>query len=226
MKKVFDNDWQEILQEEFNKPYYQNLRKFVAHEYSTKVVYPPIDEVMNAFYTVPYKNVKVVILGQDPYHGPGQAHGMCFSVKPGVPHPPSLRNIFQELHHDLGCPIPKDGYLMKWAKQGVFLLNTVLTVRQGEANSHKGMGWEQFTDTVIEKLAARQEPIVFVLWGRPAQMKRAIIQRNGTHHCILQAPHPSPLSAHRGFFGSKPFSQINQQLIAWGQKPIDWCLVE
>lgn len=224
MKKVFDNDWQEILQDEFEKTYYKNLRKFVAEEYSTKIVYPPIDEVMSAFYSVPYKDVKVVILGQDPYHGPGQAHGMCFSVKPGVPHPPSLRNIFLELHNDLGCPIPKDGYLMKWAKQGVFLLNTVLTVRQGEANSHKGMGWEQFTDTVIEKLAERQDPIVFVLWGRPAQMKRAIIQRKGSHHCILQAPHPSPLSAHRGFFGSRPFSKINAQLIEWGKEPIDWCL--
>lgn len=224
MRKVFDNDWQEILQDEFNKPYYENLRKFVAQEYSTKVVYPPIDEVMNAFYTVPYKDVKVVILGQDPYHGPGQAHGMCFSVKPGVPHPPSLRNIFQELQQDIGCPIPKDGYLMKWAKQGVFLLNTVLTVRQGEANSHKGMGWEQFTDKVIEKLAERPDPIVFVLWGRPAQTKRAIIVSKGMHHHILQSPHPSPLSAHRGFFGSKPFSQINNQLIAWGKEPIDWCL--
>lgn len=224
MKKVFDNDWQEILQDEFTKPYYQNLRKFVAQEYKTNIIYPPIDEVMNAFYTVSYKDVRVVILGQDPYHGPGQAHGMSFSVKPGVPHPPSLRNIFQELHQDLGCPIPKDGYLMKWAKQGVFLLNTVLTVRQGQAHSHKGMGWEQFTDKVIEKLAERQDPIVFVLWGRPAQTKRAIIESKGKHHHILQSPHPSPLSAHRGFFGSKPFSQINNQLIAWGKEPIDWCL--
>lgn len=226
MKKVFDNDWQEILQDEFEKEYYQTLRKFVAQEYSTRIIYPPLNEVMNAFYTTPYEKVKVVILGQDPYHGPGQAHGMCFSVKPGVPHPPSLRNIFQELYHDIGCPIPKDGYLMKWAKQGVFLLNTVLTVRQGEANSHKGMGWERFTDTVIEKLAQRKDPIVFVLWGRPAQMKRDIIQKNGSHHCILQAPHPSPLSAHRGFFGSRPFSKINEQLIAWGKEPIDWCLVD
>ena len=210
MKKVFNNDWQEILQEEFEKEYYRTLRKFVAQEYSTKTIFPPIDDVMNAFYTTPYNEVKVVILGQDPYHGPGQAHGMCFSVRPGVPHPPSLRNIFQELKNDLGCPVPKDGYLMKWAKQGVFLLNTVLTVRQGEANSHKGMGWERFTDTVIEKLAQRPDPIVFVLWGRPAQMKRAIIEKNGSHHFILQSPHPSPLSAHRGFFGSKPFSKINE----------------
>ncbi|KGR92422.1 uracil-DNA glycosylase [Ureibacillus massiliensis 4400831 = CIP 108448 = CCUG 49529] len=223
MKKIFENDWQEILADEFEKPYYQQLRKFVAQEYSTTTVYPSKEEVMNAFY-VSYQDVKVVILGQDPYHGPGQAHGMCFSVKPGVPHPPSLRNIFQELQSDIGCPIPKDGYLMKWAKQGVFLLNTVLTVRQGEANSHKGMGWEQFTDAVIEKLAKRQDPIIFVLWGRPAQSKQSIIRQSGAHHVILQAPHPSPLSAHRGFFGSKPFSKINEQLEAWGKQPIDWCI--
>lgn len=223
MKKIFENDWQEILADEFEKPYYQQLRKFVAQEYSTTTVFPSKEEVMNAFY-VSYQDVKVVILGQDPYHGPGQAHGMCFSVKPGVPHPPSLRNIFQELQSDIGCPIPKDGYLMKWAKQGVFLLNTVLTVRQGEANSHKGMGWEQFTDAVIEKLAKRQDPIIFVLWGRPAQSKQSIIRQSGAHHVILQAPHPSPLSAHRGFFGSKPFSKINEQLEAWGKQPIDWCI--
>ncbi|BDH60552.1 uracil-DNA glycosylase [Lysinibacillus sp. PLM2] len=223
MKKIFENDWQEILADEFEKPYYQQLKKFVAQEYHTTTVFPPKEEVMNAFY-VSYQDIKVVILGQDPYHGPGQAHGMCFSVKPGVPHPPSLRSIFQELQSDIGCPIPRDGYLMKWAKQGVFLLNTVLTVRQGEANSHKGMGWEQFTDAVIEKLAARQDPIIFVLWGRPAQSKQSIIKQYGAHHVILQAPHPSPLSAHRGFFGSKPFSKINDQLKSWGKQPIDWCI--
>lgn len=224
MKKVFDNDWQEILAEEFEKPYYQQLRKWVAEEYRIATVYPQIDDVMNAFYTVSYKDVKVVILGQDPYHGPGQAHGMSFSVRKGVPHPPSLRNIFQELHNDLGCPIPKDGYLLKWAEQGVFLLNTVLTVRKGEANSHKGIGWEQFTDAVIENLAQRQDPIIFVLWGRPAQSKQSIIKKVGPHHMILQSPHPSPLSAHRGFFGSKPFSKINNQLKHWGFEPINWCL--
>lgn len=224
MKKVFDNDWQEILQDEFEKDYYKELRKFVAKEYSTQIVYPPVDEVMTAFHTVPYHKVKVVILGQDPYHGPNQAHGMCFSVKRGVPHPPSLRNIFVELQNDLGYPIPTDGYLMKWAEQGVFLLNTVLTVRQGEANSHKGKGWERFTDTVIQKLADRQDPIIFVLWGRPAQMKKGIIQRANANHFILEAPHPSPLSAHRGFFGSRPFSQINSKLIEWGKAPIDWNL--
>ncbi|MFY3793018.1 uracil-DNA glycosylase [Ureibacillus sp. MALMAid1270] len=224
MKKVFNNDWQEILAEEFEKPYYQQLRKWVAEEYRIATVYPQIDDVMNAFYTVSYKDVKVVILGQDPYHGPGQAHGMSFSVRKGVPHPPSLRNIFQELHNDLGCPIPKDGYLLKWAEQGVFLLNTVLTVRKGEANSHKGIGWEQFTDAVIENLAQRQDPIIFVLWGRPAQSKQSIIKKVGPHHMILQSPHPSPLSAHRGFFGSKPFSKINNQLKHWGIEPINWCL--
>ncbi|HWL22841.1 MAG TPA: uracil-DNA glycosylase [Ureibacillus sp.] len=224
MKKVFDNDWQEILAEEFEKPYYQQLRKTIAHEYQIATVYPQIEDVMNAFYTVSYKDVKVVIIGQDPYHGPGQAHGMCFSVRKGVPHPPSLRNILLELQNDLGCPIPKDGYLMKWASQGVFLLNTVLTVRKGQANSHKGIGWEQFTDAVIEKLAQRHEPIIFVLWGRPAQLKQSIIKSLGQHHVIIQAPHPSPLSAYRGFFGSRPFSKINDQLIKWGKDPIDWSL--
>ncbi|HWL12131.1 MAG TPA: uracil-DNA glycosylase [Ureibacillus sp.] len=226
MKKRFDNDWEEILAPEFQKPYYIKLKQFVAEQYSLSTVYPPKDEVMNAFYTLPYKEVKVVILGQDPYHGPGQAHGMSFSVEKGVPLPPSLRNIFKELEADVGCQVAKNGYLMKWAKQGVFLLNTVLTVRQGEANSHKGQGWEQFTDTVIEKLAEREEPIVFVLWGKPAQTKQAIIEKNGKHHFILQAPHPSPLSAHRGFFGSKPFSKINNKLVEWGKAPIDWCLEE
>nr|WP_106783413.1 uracil-DNA glycosylase [Lysinibacillus timonensis] len=224
MWKEFDNNWREILGEEMKKTYYQDLRKFVAEEYKTKTVYPPIEDVMNAFESVDYLDVKVVILGQDPYHGPGQAHGMCFSIKKGVAHPPSLRNIFQELHNDIGCPIPKDGYLMKWALQGVFLLNTVLTVRQGEANSHKGKGWEKFTDAVIEKLAMRQDPIQFVLWGKPAQSKQNIIKQIGPHHAILQAPHPSPLSAYRGFFGSKPFSKINSQLAIWGKQPIDWTL--
>lgn len=226
MKKVFENDWQELLADEMEKPYYQELRKFVAQQYAITTVYPPKEEVMSAFQATAYQDVKVVILGQDPYHGPGQAHGMAFSVKKGVPHPPSLRNIFKELHEDIGCSIPQHGYLMNWAKQGVFLLNTVLTVRQGEANSHKGAGWEQFTDAAIEKLAQRTDPIVFVLWGKPAQMKRKIIERNGQQHAILQAPHPSPLSAHRGFFGSKPFSKINAKLVEWGKEPINWCLNE
>lgn len=223
MKKVFENEWQHILQDEFNKPYYEKLRKFIAEEYSQGTVYPPKEDVMNALHTTSYSDVKVVILGQDPYHGPNQAHGMSFSVKPGVPQPPSLKNMLKELQDDLGYPIPDHGYLMKWAQQGVLLLNTVLTVRAGQANSHKGQGWEQFTDAIITKLAERQKPIIFVLWGRPAQAKKTIIARH-PQHVILEAPHPSPLSAHRGFFGSKPYSKINEQLIAWGEKPIDWQL--
>lgn len=224
MNTVFDNDWQDILAEEFEKDYFIKLQKFVDEEYNITTVYPPREDVMNAFTTTPYSKVKVVLLGQDPYHGPEQAHGLCFSVNNGVPLPPSLKNIFQELQNDMGCPIPKDGNLLNWANQGVFLLNTVLTVRQGEANSHKGMGWEKFTDAVIKKLAERSQPMIFVLWGKPAQSKKKIIERVGTHHYILEAPHPSPLSAYRGFFGSKPFSKINAKLVEWGQQPIDWSL--
>lgn len=224
MNTVFDNDWQDILAEEFEKDYFIKLQKFVDEEYNITTVYPPRENVMNAFTTTPYSKVKVVLLGQDPYHGPEQAHGLCFSVNNGVPLPPSLKNIFQELQNDMGCPIPKDGNLLNWANQGVFLLNTVLTVRQGEANSHKGMGWEKFTDAVIKKLAERSQPMIFVLWGKPAQSKKKIIERVGTHHYILEAPHPSPLSAYRGFFGSKPFSKINAKLVEWGQQPIDWSL--
>lgn len=224
MNTVFDNDWQDILAEEFEKDHFIKLQKFVDEEYNITTVYPPREDVMNAFTTTPYSKVKVVLLGQDPYHGPEQAHGLCFSVNNGVPLPPSLKNIFQELQNDMGCPIPKDGNLLNWANQGVFLLNTVLTVRQGEANSHKGMGWEKFTDAVIKKLAERSQPMIFVLWGKPAQSKKKIIERVGTHHYILEAPHPSPLSAYRGFFGSKPFSKINAKLVEWGQQPIDWSL--
>ncbi|MFJ7697962.1 uracil-DNA glycosylase [Lysinibacillus fusiformis] len=224
MKQVFPNDWQEILAAELEKPYYHTLRQFVANEYSMHTIYPPLKDVMNAFYTTAYHDVKVIILGQDPYHGPNQAHGLSFSVKPGIPHPPSLRNMLQELQDDLGCPIPQDGTLTKWAEQGVMLLNTVLTVRAGQANSHKNQGWEQFTDAVIDKLAAREEPLIFVLWGKPAQRKNQLIRKHDTPHVILEAPHPSPLSAYRGFFGSKPYSKINQQLVEWGKQPIDWCL--
>ncbi|WP_336636591.1 uracil-DNA glycosylase [Lysinibacillus fusiformis] len=224
MKPVFPNDWQEILAAELEKPYYHTLRQFIANEYSTHTIYPPMQDVMNAFYTTAYQHVKVIILGQDPYHGPNQAHGLSFSVKPGIPHPPSLRNMLQELQDDLGCSIPKDGTLTKWAEQGVMLLNTVLTVRAGQANSHKDQGWEQFTDAVIDKLAAREEPLIFVLWGKPAQRKKQLIRKYDTPHVILEAPHPSPLSAYRGFFGSKPYSKINQQLVEWGKQPIDWCL--
>ncbi|WP_332651367.1 uracil-DNA glycosylase [Lysinibacillus sp. 54212] len=223
MDKIFENDWQEVLAEELEKPYYKELQKFVSNEYEIGTVYPPKGEVMNALITTAYRDVKVVILGQDPYHGPNQAHGMSFSVKPGIPQPPSLRNMLQELRDDVGCAIPEHGYLMKWAEQGVLLLNTVLTVRDGQANSHKGQGWERFTDAIIAKLAERQDPIIFVLWGRPAQTKKTIL-KHFPQHTVLEAPHPSPLSAYRGFFGSKPYSKINTGLISWGKDPIDWSL--
>ena len=222
MKQIFDNDWQDVLGNEFQKPYYLQLRTFLKEQYATATVYPSMHDLWSAFHATSYRDVKVVILGQDPYHGPNQAHGMSFSVLPGVPQPPSLRNMLQELQADIGCAIPNHGYLMQWAQQGVLLLNTVLTVRQGEAHSHKDRGWEQFTDTVIQKLNEREEPVIFVLWGRPAQQKRALIDER--KHAILTAPHPSPLSAHRGFFGSKPYSAINALLTARGKQPIDWCL--
>lgn len=223
-KIIFDNDWQDVLGAEFEKPYYLQLREFLKQEYFTKTVYPPMEDMWSAFRYTPYAKVKVVILGQDPYHGPGQAHGMSFSVKPGVPHPPSLQNMFKELHDDLGYDIPRDGTLIKWAQQGVLLLNTVLTVRAHQAHSHQAHGWEQFTDTVIQKLSQRNEPIVFVLWGRPAQQKERLIDT--TRHAIIKAPHPSPLSAYRGFFGSRPYSKINNQLVAWGMEPIDFDLTK
>ena len=223
-KIIFDNDWQDVLGAEFEKPYYLQLREFLKQEYFTKTVYPPMEDMWSAFRYTPYAKVKVVILGQDPYHGPGQAHGMSFSVKPGVPHPPSLQNMFKELHDDLGYDIPRDGTLIKWAQQGVLLLNTVLTVRAHQAHSHKDHGWEQFTDTVIQKLSQRNEPIVFVLWGRPAQQKERLIDT--TRHAIIKAPHPSPLSAYRGFFGSRPYSKIHNQLVAWGMEPIDFDLTK
>ncbi|MCM3360180.1 uracil-DNA glycosylase [Psychrobacillus sp. MER TA 171] len=215
-------NWKELLGAEWDKPYFKELQSFLDQEYAEHTIYPPREEVGSAFRLTPYDAVKVVILGQDPYHGPGQAHGLSFSVKPGVKIPPSLRNMFKELEEDLGCPIPSHGYLEKWAKQGVLLLNTVLTVRAGEANSHKGMGWERFTDTVIQKLSEREKPIIFVLWGKPAQAKLKLIDT--TKHYIIQSTHPSPLSAHRGFLGSRPYSQINEQLVSMNEKPIDFCL--
>lgn len=215
-------NWKELLGAEWDKPYFKELQSFLDQEYAEHTIYPPREEVGSAFRLTPYDAVKVVILGQDPYHGPGQAHGLSFSVKPGVKIPPSLRNMFKELEDDLGCPIPSHGYLEKWAKQGVLLLNTVLTVRAGEANSHKGMGWERFTDTVIQKLSEREKPIIFVLWGKPAQAKLKLIDT--TKHYIIQSTHPSPLSAHRGFLGSRPYSQINEQLVSMNEKPIDFCL--
>lgn len=221
-KQILKNDWAKVLQEEFTKPYYMQLREFLKYEYSNFTVYPDMYDIFNALHYTPFSDVKVVILGQDPYHGPNQAHGLSFSVKPGVPHPPSLRNIFQELHNDLGCPIPKSGSLVPWAKQGVLLLNTVLTVRAGQAHSHKGKGWEIFTDRVIESLNEKRDPVVYILWGSAAQSKIGLIDT--TKHYIVKSPHPSPLSAHRGFFGSKPFSKTNDFLRSIGKTEIDWAL--
>lgn len=212
--------WLEALQGEFKKTYYKRLFETVNQEYRTRQIFPPADDVFNAFHLTPLNEVKVVILGQDPYHNVGQAHGLCFSVKPEVDIPPSLVNIYQELHDDLGCEIPNHGYLVKWAKQGVLMLNTVLTVRAHQANSHRGIGWEEFTDAAIKVLNEQDRPIVFILWGRPAQIKKAML--NNPKHLILEAPHPSPLSAYRGFFGSRPFSQTNAFLEANGVAPIDW----
>lgn len=214
------NDWLAPLKPEFGKPYYAKLYKTVMQEYRTRRIFPPSDDIFNAFALTPLKDVKVVILGQDPYHGEGQAHGLCFSVKPEVEIPPSLVNIYQELHDDCGCYIPDNGYLTKWAKQGVLLLNTVLTVRAHQANSHRGIGWEEFTDAAIRILNEQDRPIVFLLWGRPAQMKKAML--NNPKHLILEAPHPSPLSAYRGFFGCKHFSKTNEFLKENGLEPIDW----
>ena len=214
------NDWLDALKGEFGKQYYAQLHKKVMEEYRTHVIFPPADDIFNAFHLTPLKDVKVVILGQDPYHNVGQAHGLCFSVKPDVDIPPSLVNIYKELHDDLGCSIPNHGYLTKWAKQGVLMLNTVLTVRAHQANSHHGIGWEEFTDAAIRAVNAQDRPIVYILWGRPAQMKKSML--NNPKHLILEAPHPSPLSAHRGFFGSKPFSQTNTFLKENGIEPIDW----
>ena len=214
------NDWLEPLKPEFRKPYYAKLYKTVMDEYHTRRIYPPADDIFNAFALTPLKDVKVVILGQDPYHGDGQAHGLCFSVKPDVEIPPSLVNIYKELHDDLGCTIPNHGCLTKWAEQGVLMLNTVLTVRAHQANSHRGIGWEEFTDAAIMALNSQDRPIVFILWGAPAQRKARML--DNPKHLILKAPHPSPLSAYRGFFGSKPFSQTNDFLKEHGIEPIDW----
>ncbi|WP_075618431.1 uracil-DNA glycosylase [Paenisporosarcina indica] len=216
------SDWGHMLASEFEKPYYLKLREFLKEQYENETIYPPMNDLWSAFRETAFEEVRVVIIGQDPYHGPGQAHGMSFSVKEAVKIPPSLRNMLKELQADLGCDMPEHGSLTKWAKQGVLLLNTVLTVRAGAAHSHKGQGWETFTDEVIRKLSARDNPIIFVLWGRPAQMKRQLI--DPSRHAILESVHPSPLSAHRGFLGSKPYSKINKQLIEWGNEPIDFCL--
>lgn len=222
--KNIHNDWQEVLATEWNQPYFIRLQQFLDEEYATNTVYPAKEDVWNAFRATSFHDVRVVILGQDPYHGAGQAHGLSFSVKEGVQQPPSLRNMLKELQDDLGCPLPVNGTLTKWAKQGVLLLNTVMTVRAGEANSHKGHGWEAFTDAAIRALAMREKTVIFILWGKPAQAKRRLIAQGTGQHQVLEAPHPSPLSAYRGFFGSKPYSKVNAQLEAWGEKPIDWCL--
>ena len=215
-------EWEKALSGEFKKPYYRSLFQKVGEEYRKYRIYPPADDIFNAFHFTPLPAVRVVILGQDPYHEEGQAHGLSFSVKKGVEIPPSLVNIYQELHDDLGCPIPSHGCLEKWAKQGVMLLNTVLTVRAHQANSHRDIGWEEFTDAAIRVLAEEARPMVFILWGRPAQKKESMIYRK--EHLVIKSPHPSPLSAYRGFFGSRPFSKTNAYLEGYGLEPIDWCI--
>lgn len=222
MKKIIHNSWQEVLEEEFQQPYYLELREFLKQEYRTQKIYPDMFHIFEALEKTPYEKVKIVILGQDPYHGPNQAHGLSFSVQPGVRIPPSLKNIYKELQEDLGIPPVDHGYLTSWAEQGVLLLNTVLTVREGQAYSHRGKGWEQLTDIIIQKLNDRPDPVVFILWGKPAQQKIAMIDTN--KHVIIRSVHPSPLSAHRGFFGSRPFSQANQALLSMGKEPINWQL--
>lgn len=215
------NDWAEKLKPEFSKPYYKNLYNRVKEEYGRYLIFPPADDIFNAFHFTPLSEVKVLLLGQDPYHNVNQAHGLSFSVPENQREiPPSLQNIYKELETDLGCYIPNNGYLKKWADQGVLLLNTVLTVRAHQANSHQGRGWEQFTDAVIQAVNAQERPIVYFLWGRPAQMKEHML--TNPKHLILKAPHPSPLSAYRGFFGCRHFSRANEFLEANGIAPIDW----
>ncbi len=216
----FGNDWDEILKGEFDKEYYTILRGFLKHEYATQKIYPPMYDIFNAFKETPYKDVKAVIIGQDPYVRPNQAHGMCFSVRSGMPLPASLKNIYKELNTDLGIPISKNGCLKHWAEQGVLLLNTILTVREGAPLSHKGYGWEKFTDDVLIKLNEHEKPIIFLLWGTPAKKKAMLI--TNPKHVKLTAAHPSPLSAYYGFFGCKHFSQTNDILVKRGETPIDW----
>ncbi len=222
MKNIIHNSWQEILSEEFTKPYYLQLREFLKQEYGSQKIHPDMYHIFSALELTPYEKVKVVILGQDPYHGSNQAHGLSFSVQPGVKIPPSLQNIYKELETDLGYPPVTHGNLVSWAKQGVLLLNTVLTVREGQAYSHRGHGWEQLTDKIIEVLNQREQPLVFILWGKPAQDKIKMIDTK--KHAVITAPHPSPLSAYRGFFGSRPFSKANAALEKFGEAPVDWRL--
>ncbi|MBP5154269.1 MAG: uracil-DNA glycosylase [Lachnospiraceae bacterium] len=217
---AISGDWLAPLSAEFRKPYYRKLYETVMREYAARTVYPPPEDLFSAFEFTPLSSVKAVILGQDPYHEEGQAHGLCFSVRPGVEVPPSLANIFRELHDDLDCRIPDNGCLIPWARQGVLLLNTVLTVRAHRAASHRGIGWEEFTDAVIRVLNAQERPIVFLLWGRPAAEKASML--NNPAHLVLTAPHPSPLSAYRGFFGCRHFSRANAFLCEHGVSPVDW----
>lgn len=218
--RIIGNDWDDILSEEFEKEYYQKLRSFLNEEYQNNIIYPQPQYIYNALRLTSYKDTKVVILGQDPYHEPMQAHGLAFSVNKGVDIPPSLQNIYKELHDDLGCDIPSHGNLESWAKQGVLLLNTVLTVRAHKANSHKDKGWERITDTIISKLNDKNEPVVFILWGNNARSKKKYI--TNSKHLVLESVHPSPLSAYNGFFGSKPFSKTNDFLVSNGLISIDW----
>lgn len=217
---MIENEWLEYLKPEFSKPYYRELYNFVKEEYSTREIFPPSDKIFSALEHTSVKDVKVVIIGQDPYHEPGQAHGMSFSVLPGVKTPPSLQNMYKELNTELGCYIPNNGYLVKWADQGVLLLNAVLTVRSGAANSHKGKGWEQFTDAVIRAVNAQDRPVVYLLWGSNARAKKALI--NNPKHLVLETVHPSPLSAYNGFFGCGHFKKANEFLKENGLTPIDW----
>ena len=215
-------DWNPLLRTEFDKPYWRELQDFVTEERRTHAVFPPHDDVFRALHLTPHADTRVVILGQDPYHGPGQAHGLCFSVQSGVRQPPSLVNIFKELEADLGCPPPRHGNLEHWATQGVLLLNAVLTVRAHNANSHQGKGWEQFTDEVLRVVNAKTERVVFVLWGGYARRKKPLVDRS--RHVVIESAHPSPLSAHNGFFGSRPFSRANAALTDAGREPVDWCI--
>lgn len=220
MKRLIGNDWDDLLEDEFQKEYYQKMRNFLIEEYKAQTVFPKMEDIFTALKITPYKDVKVVILGQDPYHGPGQSHGLAFSVKKGVRTPPSLRNMYKEMNTDLGLPIPNNGYLEKWAREGVLLLNTSLTVRQAEPNSHSKIGWGNFTDRIIELLNEREKPIVFILWGNNAKSKEKYISNK--NHFIIKSVHPSPLSASRGFFGTKPFSKANEFLRKVGEGEIDW----
>lgn len=214
------NDWDYLLEEEFRSEYYLALREFLKSEYSSRRIYPPMNDIYNALRYTTYEDARVVILGQDPYHGPGQAHGLCFSVKSGIPHPPSLKNIFKELTDELGIPAPESGELVGWAKQGVLLLNTTLTVREGTPQSHKGRGWERLTDRIISVMNEKSRPVVFMLWGGNARAKKALI--TNPIHLVLECAHPSPLSAYAGFFGCGHFKRTNEFLTSVGEKPIDF----